>query len=226
MLYSAVLALATSAVPQVAIELAPEPGTSANGELIAVYDRRLAQSLVRDLEMRGIPAVINEQGRSPAGARLTILLRHHAIPAEWVDKGHAPAFYGFALGIAQSNPDSQTTISCTRMVGTALRQAGEVPSLYRSFKLPGLDQPLLDTALGIHYAKGNAALAGRSNAVMELEVGIVSHPDDSKRLANPVVVSGLADAIASGVNECFNPTPDVEEALDQSPPFVDPDMFK
>ncbi|WP_440986189.1 hypothetical protein ACQHIH_21845 (plasmid) [Xanthomonas sontii] len=226
MLYSAMLALAVSAIPQVAIELAPEPGTSASGEPIASYDTRLARELVKDLERRGISAAIVEHGRARDGTSLAIRLHHSAIPAEWAEKGHASAFYGFALGIAQSNPDAATTISCTRMIGTALRQVGELPSLYRSFKLPGLDQPLLDTALGIHFAKGNAELLGRHVAALDLEVGIVSHPEDSKRLADPVVVAGLADAIASGVNECFSPTPDEDDEAAQAKPFVDPEMFK
>lgn len=216
-------AMLAAGSPQVAIELDPEVGVSATGEQITTYDYRLAEAVVGSLLGHGITAGIVSAGERQAGSRLAIRLNHHAIPGEWLKKGHGPAFYGFALGIGQSNPDGDTTISCTRMVGTALRQAGEVPSLYRSFKLPGLDQPILDGALGIHFAKGDATLVGRTGAAMALEIGIVSHPDDARRLSSPVVVAGLADAIAAGITECFDPT---EEAAEDNEQFLDPEMFK
>ncbi|QRD62680.1 hypothetical protein H8Z72_22595 (plasmid) [Xanthomonas citri pv. citri] len=233
MLYTAALVIAMSAVPQVAIVLNPEAGSSATGVPIGAYDTRLARELAGDLEARGISTAIVGHEAVPAYSRLAILLHHHAIHAEWIKKGYAPEFYGFALGLANANADSRTTVACTRMIGTALRQIGEVPSLYRSFKLPGLGQPLLDTSLGIHFAKGKPELLAYKGAALELEVGIVSHPQDAKRLADPVVVAGVADAIASGVDECFNPTadddadePDDDERLEQARPFVDPEMFK
>lgn len=221
-MYGLIMAVAIIGAPQVVIELNPEPGVSATGVQISTYDAKLAQAVVGDLLGRGISASIVDGGTAPAGTHLAIRLNHHAIPSEWVKQGHVEAFYGFALGIGQSNPDTKTTISCTRMVGTALRQAGELPSLYRSFELPGLDQPLLDSSLGIHFAKGNLALVGRKSAAMALEVGVVSHPGDAARLSSPVVVAGLAGAIAGGIEECFNPT----EEADDSDDFVKGDIFE
>lgn len=223
MLQPLVLALALASVPEVAIEINSESGISATGELIAVYDNRLAEEVLGDLQEHGVTASILRGEVARPGTRLAVRLNHHAIPAAWVKQGHADAFYGFALGIAQSNPDQATTISCTRLVGTALREAGEIPSLYKSFKMPGLDQPLLDEALGIHFAKGDEELLHRNGAVMNLEVGIVSSQGESRRLANPVVVAGIADAIASGIHECFQPG---EAEEDEADDFIDKDMFK
>lgn len=221
MMLSVVMAAALATDPQVVIELQPEAGVSVTGAQISTYDARLAQAVVGDLLGRGIPAAIVDNGKAPEATRLAIRLKHHAIPAEWVKKGHGEAFYGYALGIGQSNPDTRTTISCTRMIGTALRQVGEIPSLYRSFELPGLDQPLLDPALGIHYFKGDEALVGRKGAALALEVGIVSHRGDSDRLASPIVVAGLSGAIASGIEECFKPS----DEGDDSDAFVSEDIF-
>lgn len=220
-MFSVVMVAALAATPQVVIELHPEAGVSASGAQISTYDARLAKAVVGDLLGRGIPSAIIESGRAPEATRLAIRLNHHAIPADWVKKGHGEAFYGFALGIGQSNPDTRTTISCTRMIGTALRQAGEIPSLYRSFELPGLDQPLLDPALGIHYFKGDDGLVGRKGAALAVEIGIVSHSGDSERLASPVVVAGLSGAIASGIEECFNPSDEADDA----DAFVSEDIF-
>lgn len=201
------LALATSPA-QVLIELAPEEGSSATGQAISAYDRRLAAELVGDLQGLGITAAISEAAQPDVGARLTVRLSHHAIPPQWAAAGHAQAFYGYALTVGHSNPDMATTVSCARFIGTGLREAGELPSLYRSMKLPGLDLPLADESLGIHRTRGQSPLDLRTHATLDLQVGIVSHPDDARRLANPVVVAGISSAIANGIHACFNPVPD------------------
>ena len=211
-LLAVALGAALAAAPgPVVLELAPEAGNSASGQSIADYDRRLARAVVSDLDAHGIAASISDAGEPVQGARLTLRLNHHAIPALWIQAGHAKAFFGFAVGLTATNPDMATTVTCARLLGTAMRQAGELPSLYRSLKMPGLDHPLVDEALGIHQLKGPNPLAGRAGAALTLEVGIVSHPDDTLRLANPVVVSGLADAIASGIDACLNPVPEEDE---------------
>lgn len=204
------LTLATAPV-QVLIELDPENGASATGQAIATYDQRLATELVKDLGGMGIAAAITDAHQSDADARLTLRLGHHAISPQWIAAGHAQAFYGYALTVGHSNPEMATTVSCARFIGTGLREAGEMPSLYRSMKLPGLDLPLADESLGIHQSRGQSPLDLRTHATLDLQVGIVSHPDDARRLANPVVVAGISSAIASGIQACFTPDQDESE---------------
>ncbi|MEN9111076.1 MULTISPECIES: hypothetical protein [Xanthomonas] len=202
-----VMALA-SAPAQVVVELAPEVGTSATGQPIVAYDRQLAAELVRDLDGLGIPAAVANGPQTDSAARLTVRLGHHAIPAQWVAAGYAKAFYGYAITLGHSNPEMATAVSCARLIGTGLREVGEMPSLYRSMKLPGLDMPLVDQSLGIHRTRGESHLDLRTHATLDLQVGIVSHPDEARRLVNPVVVAGISSAIANGIQACFNPAQD------------------
>jgi hypothetical protein len=206
------LALALASAPaQVNIELASEPGVSSVGRDIAAYDRELAKELAADLDGMGITSTVTETPQKAPPARLTLRLGHHAIPTQWVAEGHAKASYGYALTVGHSNPEMATTVSCARLIGTSLREVGEMPSLYRSMKLPGLDMPLVDVSLGIHRTRSESHLDLRQNAALDLQVGIVSHPDDARRLANPVVVAGISSAIASGIQACFNPPEDDPE---------------
>ena len=91
-------------------------------------------------------------------------------------------------------------------------QAGDAVLVSGSMGDHGLT--ILSQRAGLSLAAGvqsdSAALHAMTEA-LTLEVGIVSHPDDTLRLANPVVVSGLADAIASGIDACLNPVPEEDE---------------
>jgi hypothetical protein len=206
------LALTLASAPaQVVIELAPESGTSASGQSIAAYDQQLATELVRDLHGLGITAAVAKARHADSTARLTVRLGHHSISTQWIAAGHAKAFYGYAITLGHSNPEMRTAVSCARLIGTSLREMGEMPSLYRSMKLPGLDMPLVDESLGIHRTRAESHMDLRTHAVLDLQAGIVSHPDEARRLANPVVVAGISSAIASGIQVCFTPPEDDAE---------------
>src|SRR5262249_60550364 len=58
---------------------------------------------------------------------------------------------GFSLFVSRKNGQVKKSLACASAIGTALRGAGVVPSLYHAEPLPGEHKPFADELTGVRY---------------------------------------------------------------------------
>lgn len=190
------------------------PGaTSAHGHPEHGYNRRFVDRLVAVLQRQGVRVLrsdevgaelsLTDRTARSGDARLFLSIHHDSIQQDWIDRGWRRHFHGYALFVSMRNPASEASLACATRLGDALNAAGEQPSRYHETPIPGENRPMLDRARGVHRFDDLVVLRTSRVPAVLVEVGVIAHPDDAVRLADPLVVERLARAIASGVLDCL-----------------------
>lgn len=181
----------------------------ANGEPEFVFNRRMAQALAEELRVRevvvreigfdGQAAVLSARAQAASGAAVLLSIHHDSMQQAWLDAGWANRFKGFSVFVSQKNPAFTTSLQCARLLGAAMREAGEAPSLYHAV---GEHRPLLDRENGVHQFDNLVVLKQATVPAVLLEIGVIVNPQEAVRLSQSAVIEKLAHTLAPALMAC------------------------
>lgn len=191
----------------------PKSGVmGANGEPEFVFNHRLAEALARILRARmvnvreigfdGNAAVLTERAQAANGSDVMLSIHHDSMQQAWIDAGRTEQLKGFSVFVSGKNPAFATSQQCARLIGAAMRQAGEVPSLYHATPIKGENRPLLDRENGVHQFDNLVVLKHAQVPAVLLEIGVIVNKQEARRLSQVAVVEGLAQTLAPAVLAC------------------------
>ena len=199
-----------------------EPGaTSARGRPEFEFNRELAVEIQTAARSDGLKTVLigydgfmsQLTGRTAgaAGTDFFLAVHHDSVQPylirTWeydsVERRFNDDHAGFSLFISRKNPALKKSLACASAIGTALRGAGFVPSLYHADPIPGENKPFADKANGVHYYDNLIVLkTARSPAVL-LEAGVIVNRDEELRMRSQEVQKRMASAVAQGLERCL-----------------------
>lgn len=208
------LALPVQARAQVVLDTGHSPSrqgaTSAGGRGEFTFNQRLAGAVAAKLTGVGVKVQRSEgelslrqrtQGVQPQ--ELFVSIHHDSIQQAWIDTWQRERYAGFSVFYSNKNPQAQHSLLCARLVGRALAQAGQTPSLYHATPIPGENRPLVDRDHGVHRYDDLVVLKTSAAPAVLVEAGVIANPNEEARLLDPSTVDVLARAIAQGVLECL-----------------------
>jgi len=189
------------------------PGaTGASGRVEHLYNLDLSAAVARDLQQAGERVTrtgaddreiaLTDRPNAAPDANFFISIHHDSMQQAWLDAGRSREFKGYSIFVSKLNPHYAQSLACAKAIGTALRAAGEAPSLYHATPIKGENRPLIDRHLGIHQFDDLVVLKTARMPAVLVEAGVIVNPDEEPRLQDPATIAKLAGAIASGVKTC------------------------
>lgn len=168
---------------------------------------RLTQNGVRILRTGNSAADVSllSRVRDTGRAKLFISIHHDSMQQSWLNEGRQNRLKGYAIFVSKKNPFWQQSLSCADHLGDDLQQAGERPSLYHATPIKGENRPLLDRGRGIHQFDDLIVLKNAKSPAVLVEAGVIVNPKEAVRLRESVTVNHLADAVATGIEQCLKP---------------------
>jgi N-acetylmuramoyl-L-alanine amidase len=213
--------------PLIAVDVghsAARPGaTSARGRPEFAFNRDLAIVVDRTLRDRGfrtrligVGGDINDLASrtelaADAGADVFLSIHHDSAQEQylqaWVVDGreqrYSELFSGFSLFVSRKNPRPAESLICAQEIGTALRAAGQSPSLHHAEPIPGENRPLADASNGVYFFDDLVVLKTARMPAVLVEAGIIINPHDELRLRQPALQRRIAEALAEGLRRCL-----------------------
>jgi len=202
------------------------PGaTSARGVPEFVFNQALAVAVREALLKRGFHVrMIGAQGdmndlkgrtRAAVGADFFLSLHHDSVQPQylesWVHTGvlrrFSDRFAGFSLFVSRANPQPLASLACASQLGTALRQAGFMPSAHHAEPIPGENRPFADRPNGVHYFDELVVLKTATQPALLLEAGVIVHRAEELALQQPATRAAMATAIAAALDMCLQVKP-------------------
>lgn len=172
----------------------------------AIADRLVAagQQVTR-VAADGREIALQDRATRTPDAGLFVSIHHDSMQQAWIDAGRRREFAGYSLFVSEKNPRYADSLRCAQSVGEAMRNAGQMPSLYHATPIPGENRPLIDARLGIHRFDDLVVLKTAPMPAILIEAGVIANPDDEARVGRPDTVQLLAAAIVQGIQACQAP---------------------
>lgn len=203
--------------------LARSGAVSARGLPEFRFNQQLAQAVASALQSHDLGALlIGVRGdadslvqrtvvATAAGADLLLSVHHDSVQPRYLqswtvdgqERRFSDRFSGFSLLISRRNPDPKHSLACAQAIGTALRAAGQRPSLHHAEPIQGESRPLVDPVNGIYWFDDLVVLRTASSPAVLLEAGIIVNRADELRLRDPQCQARMAAAVADGVQRCL-----------------------
>lgn len=194
------------------------PGAiSASGYGEYFFNLNATNQIAQALQQRGVQVIrtghdghkwsLAARAAQALNAGLFLSIHHDSIQQTWLDQGREGEFSGFAVLVSMKNVKSQQSAQCARLIGAAMRQAGELPSLYHATPIKGENRPLIDKHNGVHRFDDLVVLRASKAPAVLLEVGVIVNPVEERKLASPQFVRQYADSVAEAVVTCLSKGP-------------------
>lgn len=214
LIFLVALLLCWPAQAQVILDTGHSPGrqgaTSASGRGEFTFNQRLVGEVARHLVALGVrvrhsdgEAGLRQRTQGVLGQELFVSIHHDSIQQAWIDAGQRERYAGFSVFYSDKNAQSGHSLLCARLVGRALAQSGQTPSLYHATPIPGENRPLVDRDHGVHRYDDLVVLKTAAAPAILIEAGVIANPNEEARLLDPNTVDLLARAITTGVMECL-----------------------
>ncbi len=190
-----------------------KPGAiSAAGVPEFEFNLPLAQRLGERLEAAGLTVqLINREGKAPslesrtaqaANDRLFVSIHHDSVKAKYRPVKDE-RFQGFSFWLSESGVEPARSLLCAKAMADHLLAAGFRPSHYHADPVVGENRAVIDWSRGIFGNQNLAVLRTARQPAVPIEAGVIAHPEEEQRLANPVVRERIAVALADGIVVCL-----------------------
>lgn len=212
--------------PLVAIDVGHstvKPGAiSARGKPEFEYNAALARVISDTLREQGVSnALIGADGgmvslapRSALAqameARFFLSVHHDSAKPKYLQKWRwqgkkyyvTDHFSGYSLFVSRKNPWLETSLLCARAIGYAMQIAGLKPTQHHSAHIAGEGREWADQAAGVYYFDDLVVLKSATMPAMLLEAGVIVHRADEITLQQPARHALVAQAVATGLQNC------------------------
>jgi N-acetylmuramoyl-L-alanine amidase len=192
-----------------------KPGAiSAAGVTEYSFNQQLAGQLGRHLQAAGLSVRwINRDGTvtslyqrtaQAAGDRLFVSIHHDSVKDRYRPV-RDDRFQGFSFWPSETGTDPHRSLDCARRMADRLLTEGFTSSQYHADPVLGENRPVIDGPRGIFSNRNLAVLRTARQAAVLVEAGVIAHPEEEKRLADPATQDRIASALASGIQTCLGP---------------------
>jgi N-acetylmuramoyl-L-alanine amidase len=198
------------------------PGAiSARGRPEFEFNLGLAEVIAQELAARHVPtmligrdgtmvALAQRTAAAEAGGATFFLSIHHdsAQPRyleTWIWQGveqhFTDRFSGFSLFVSRKNPQAEASLSCARMIGSAMKAAGFAFSPHHAEEIAGESREWADRNAGVYF-DDLAVLKTAKTAAVLLEAGVIVNRADEQALQDSATRSAIAGAVVRGLSDC------------------------
>jgi len=190
-----------------------------NNSLAQTINRRLLASDLRTLLINGDGHIEGLSERTAiagrAGADFFLSIHHDSVQPQYlspwtvdgIERRRSEGKHGFSLFVSSLNADPACSLRCASAIGQALRREGFTPSRYHAEPINGENRPFADEENGVHFYPRLAVLrTARSPAVL-LEAGVITDPEEERRLEDPATREAIGRAVAAGLQSCLTVAP-------------------
>lgn len=188
--------------------------TSAGGRGEFTFNQRLARAVAHNLKVAGIAVrqvegevALRDRTQSVGTGDLFVSIHHDSIQQAWIDAGWRERYAGYSVFYSEKNPQHQTSLLCARLVGRAMAQHGQTPSLYHATPIRGENRPLIDPPHSVHRYDDLIVLKSSAAPAILVEAGVIANPIEEARLLREDTVATLSKAISHGIAECLTHWP-------------------
>lgn len=157
---------------------------------------------VRDVEGEGYNRSLMSRVLDTADAQLFISIHHDSVQQHYLDAGLEREFRGYSVFVSGHAHQLDGCLRCAISIGDAMRSAGQQPSLYHAWQVPGENRPLLDATRGIHRYDGLAVLKHARSPAILLEMGVMVNPDELQLLRDPGWIRRAVRQLVAGIESC------------------------
>ena len=190
-----------------------KPGAiSAAGVTEHTFNQQLAGQLGRHLQAAGLSVRwINRDGKVTslyqrtalaASDRLFVSIHHDSVKAKYRPV-RDNRFQGFSFWPSETGTEPARSLDCARSMADQLLADGFTPSRYHADPVLGENRPVLDGPRGIFSNRSLAVLRTARQAAVLVEAGVIAHPEEEQRLADPATQDRIAIALAQGIVTCL-----------------------
>lgn len=181
------------------------------------YNDYLAYVLASYLEGRNIPAGITRtfqeeknlklRTQDSGKYRLFLSLHHDSVQAQFMSQRSregncSEKAKGFSIFVSPKNRYYENSIQCAYALGTALREAGLMPSLHHAERVTGEYRKLLDSARGIYAWDDLIVLKTADAPALLLEAAVIVHPQEARDANSERFRDAVAEAVYKTLMKC------------------------
>ena len=161
---------------------------------------------VREINFSGDIVRLADRPLKAAGADFFIAIHHDSIsepylkPWDWdgSEQTHTDLKRGFGIFVSHDNPHPKRSLACASALGTALRAAGFVPSMWHGRKHVPADRDN-----GVWYYDNLVVLYRTALPAVLFEAGVIKHREEELELRDPERQARMAAALAEGFARCL-----------------------
>ncbi len=175
-----------------------------NQLLMSVFPYLVAQKIYVDVTRDPEEEItLVQRAEKSKGKKLFISLHHDSAQEQFITRvsGNpcSRKARGYSIFISKKNPYFERSLSCARVLGEALRNAGLVPSTHHGEPISGENRTLLDARLGIYQYDDLVVLKQSKCPALLLEAGVIIHPEEDKLVQTPEYKRNIANGIVQAI---------------------------